>query len=62
MLADYSPNVHIESSDSGLNKDSVALIPLLTALDRICFKDFISKLPDRVMEEIYDAVLDIIHK
>jgi len=62
MLADYPPNVYVESSDSGLNKDSVAVIPLVTALDRICFKDFISKLPSNVMEEIYDAVLDIIHK
>ena len=31
-------------------------------LDRICFKDFISKLPDSVMEEIHNAVLNIIHK
>lgn len=62
MLADYSPNVYVESSDSGLNKDSVAIIPLVTALDRICFKDFISKLPDSVMEEIHNAVLNIIHK
>ena len=62
MLADYTPNVYVESSDSGLNKDSVAIIPLVTALDRMCFKEFISKLPNNVMDEIYNAVLYMIHK
>ena len=62
MLADYTPNVYVESSDSGLSKDSVAIIPLVTALDKICFKEFISELPSNVMDEIYDAVLYMIHK
>ena len=61
-LADYKPNVYVESLDSGLSKDSVAIIPLTTALDKSCFKEKISKLPNSIMEEIYDGIIDMVHK
>ena len=41
-----------------LNKDSVALPPLLTALDKDCFIEKISKLPKSVVDVVYEAVLE----
>ena len=60
-LADYKPNVYIENSESGLSKDSVAIIPLVTALDKLCFVKKISCLPNSVVDEIYAAVIGMIH-
>ncbi len=59
-LAEYKPNVLIYSNQSGLSKDSVAIIPLVTALDKIGFVEQISKLPASVTESVYNAVLELI--
>ena len=60
-LADYKPNVYVTAEDSGLTKDSVAIIPLVTALDRVCFIEKISSLPPAVVNEIYNAVIEMIN-
>lgn len=59
-LADYKPNVYVESSESGLNKDSVAIVPLVTALDKSCFIEKICRLPFLLTGEIHNAVLEMI--
>ena len=33
-LVDYKPNVYVSAEDSGLSKNSVAIVPLVTALDK----------------------------
>ena len=60
-LADYKPNVYISNTDSGLRKDSVALIPLVTALDKMCFVERISHLGDGITDEIYHSVMELLH-
>ena len=60
-LADYKPNVYVTAEDSGLSKNSVAIVPLVTALDKTCFIEKISSLPSSVVDEIYNAVIEIIH-
>ena len=57
---EYKPNILINATQSGLRKDSVAIIPLITALDTIGFVERISKLPSHVTESVYKAVLDFI--
>lgn len=47
--------------DSGLRKDSVALIPLVTALDKMCFVERISHLGDGIIDEIYHSVMELLH-
>lgn len=59
-LADYNPNVLIKAKHSSLNKDSVAIIPLVTALDKIGFVEKISKLPISEINKISDAVIHFI--
>ena len=61
ILADYKPNVYVTAEDSGLSKNSVAINPLVTALDKTCFIEKISSLPSSVVDEIYNAVIEIIH-
>ncbi len=60
-LADYKPNVYVTAKESGLSKDSVAIIPLVTALDKMCFIEKISLLPLSIVEEINNAVIEMIH-
>ena len=60
-LAEYKPNIFISKEDSKLRKDSVALIPLVTALDRMCFIEKISRLPNKVTDEIYHALTEFLH-
>lgn len=57
-LAEYKPNILLKSKATELNKDSVALPPLLTALDKDCFIEKISKLPKSVVDVVYEAVLE----
>ena len=59
-LAEYKPNVYISAKESGLNKDSVATIPLVTALDKLCFIEKISHLPQTTTKAIYDAIVSMI--
>ena len=59
-LVDYKTNVYVSAEDSGLSKNSVAIVPLVTALDKTCFIEKISSLPSSVVDEIYNAVIEII--
>ena len=59
-LVDYKPNVYVTAEESGLSKNSVAIVPLVTALDKTCFIEKISSLPSSVVDEIYNVVIEII--
>ena len=61
-LAEYKPNVLLKNSATGLGKDSVAILPLITALDKGCFIERISQLPPRVVDAVYNAVLEVLKK
>ena len=59
-LAEYKPHVLIPAKHSSLSKDSVAIIPLITALDECGFIEPISKLSVSVVKKIFDAALEMI--
>lgn len=61
-LAEYKPNVLLKQRDTGLHKDSVALPPLITALDKTCFIERISRIPERVMRSVYNAILEAVKR
>lgn len=60
-LADYSPNVLIPKNKTGLPKDSVAIIPLVTAIDKSSFLEKISDLPASFMQEICKGIIEVLN-
>lgn len=55
-LADYEGNVFIPCNKIGLQKDSVAVVPQITAIDKCCLLDFVGKVPSKIMKEISTAL------
>lgn len=55
-LADYEGNVLVPSDKTGLQKDSVAVTPQITAIDKSCLLYFIGKVPSRLIKEINSAL------
>lgn len=60
MLAECTPNVLIPKKASKLSKDSVAVIPLVTALDKDCFIEKISKMPADYLKMICKGVIEVL--
>lgn len=56
--AEYEPNVLFSKKETGLSKDSVAVIHLITSVDKFCFERKISKLS----EENYEKLVQAVHK
>ena len=61
-LAEYKPNVLLKNHETGLHKDSVAILPLITALDKDCFIEKISTLSNATMDKVYDAILEVLKR
>lgn len=55
-LAEAPGNVYIESTDSGLSKDSVIVSSQVTAIDRRRILERISKIEKRFFGEIEDGI------
>ena len=60
ILADYTPNVIIPKKASKLSKDSVAVIPLVTALDKNSFIEKISKMPANYLKMVCKGVIEVL--
>ena len=60
LLAEYTPNVMIPKKDSGLTKDSVAVIPLVTTINKFAFIEKLSKMPDSYMKKICDGIKEVL--
>lgn len=58
VRAEYEPNVLLSKNETGLSKDSVAVIHLITAVNKFCFGQKISKLS----EENYEKLVQAVHK
>ena len=58
--ADYEPNILLKKEDTGLSKDSVAIIHLLSAVDKFCFEKKISKLSEDNYQKLVNAVVKLI--
>ena len=56
--AEYEPNVLLSKNETGLLKDSVAVIHLITAVNKFCLGRKVSKLS----EENYEKLVQAVHK
>lgn len=56
--SEYDPNVFFSKNETGLSKDSVAVIHLISAVDKFCFERKVSKLS----EENYEKLVQAVHK
>lgn len=54
--ADLKGNVFIPKSESNLSKDSVALVHQIVVVDKMRFKEKLSKLPNSVLKRIEDEI------
>lgn len=59
LLAEYSPNVLIPKKESGLTKDSVAVIPIMTTVNKFCFIEKLSVMPKQYMKQICKGVVEV---
>ena len=60
ILADCPPNVLIPKKDSKLSKDSVAVIPLVTAVDKFSFIEKLSIMPKKYMKQICKGIVEVL--
>lgn len=60
MLADYKGNVLLEKEDTGLSKNSVALCPQITAVDKRRLRDKTGKINSERINEVVDELLNVI--
>ena len=60
ILADYTPNVLIPKKDSGLSKDSVVIIPLVTAVNKFALIEKLSVMPKNYMQKICKGITEVL--
>lgn len=60
MLADYKGNVLLEKEETRLSKNSVALTPQITAVDKRRLGEKIGKISIGKVKEVVDELLNVI--
>lgn len=60
ILSGYTPNVVVPKKDSGLSKDSVAVIPLVTTVNKFAFIEKLSVMPKAYMKRISAGVIEVL--
>ena len=58
--AEYEPNILFTKSETGLSKDSVAVIHLIGAVDKFCFGKKVSKLSEENYQKLVSTVVKLI--
>ena len=58
--AEFEPNILFVKSETGLSKDSVAVIHLIGAVNKFCFEKKVSKLSEENYQKLVNAVLQLI--
>ena len=58
--AEFEPNILLKKEETGLSKDSVAVIHLIGAANKFCFEKKISKLSEENYQKLVNAVLRLI--
>ena len=58
--ADNAPNVFFTKEETGLSKDSVALIHLIGAVNKFCFTQRVSRLSETNYAKVVSAVTQLI--
>ena len=62
IAAEHEPNVCFPKEETGLSKDSVAVIHLVGAVNKFCFERKISKLSEENYQKLVAAVEKLISK
>ena len=60
VSSEHEPNIFFKKEKTGLSKDSVAVIHLIGAANKFCFKRKISKLSEENYQKLIDAVVKLI--
>ena len=60
ILAGYTPNVVVPKKVSGLSKDSVVIIPLVTTVNKFAFVEKLSVMPKPYMKKISAGVIEVL--
>ena len=60
ILSEYTPNVIVPKKDSGLSKDSVVIIPLVTTVNKFAFIEKLSVMPKSYMKKISEGVIEVL--
>ena len=56
VRAEYEPNILLSKNETGLSKDSVALIHQIIVVDKIRLEEKISKLPKNLLSKIEEEI------
>ncbi|MBQ4497124.1 MAG: type II toxin-antitoxin system PemK/MazF family toxin [Spirochaetaceae bacterium] len=60
ILSEYTPNIVVPKKDSGLSKDSVVIIPLVTTVNKFAFIEKLSVMPKSYMNKISAGVIEVL--
>ena len=60
VSTEYEPNVLFKKEETGLSKDSVAVIHLIGAANKFCFERKISKLSEDNYQKLVKSVIKLI--
>mgnify|MGYP003483635205 FL=1 len=58
--SEYEPNILFKKEETGLSKDSVAIIHLIGAVNKCSFERKVSKLSEEKYQKLVDAVIKLI--
>lgn len=58
--SEYEPNILFKKEETGLSKDSVAVIHLIGAVNKFSFERKVSKLSEENYQKLVDAVIKLI--
>lgn len=58
--SEYEPNILFKKEETGLSKDSVAVIHLIGAVNKFSFEKKVSKLSEENYQKLVDAVIKLI--
>ena len=58
--ADFEPNILIKKEETGLSKDSVAVIHLIGAVNKFCLEKKVSRLPEENYQKLVEAVVKLV--
>ena len=58
--ADFEPNILIKKEETGLSKDSVAVIHLIGAVNKFCLEKKVPKLSEENYQKLVEAVVKLV--
>ena len=58
--ADFEPNILIKKEETGLSKDSVAVIHLIGAVNKFCLEKKVSRFSEENYQKLVEAVVKLV--